>query len=53
MIARGLGRPGGRLDRLPDVEPAIATTELTHHPSPWQRGPTALPVRFTPMPASR
>ncbi|TDC75199.1 cytochrome P450 [Streptomyces hainanensis] len=54
-IAETITRTGVEvlLDRLPDVEPAIATTELTHHPSPWQRGPTALPVRFTPMPASR
>ncbi|GAB2911322.1 cytochrome P450 family protein [Streptomyces mayteni] len=54
-IAETITRTGVEvlLDRLPDVEPSIAAAELTHHPSPWQRGPTALPVRFTPMPTSR
>ncbi|MET9296512.1 cytochrome P450 [Streptomyces sp. NPDC003077] len=36
------------LDRLPDVVLAVPPEELTWHPSLWMRGPSALPVEFTP-----
>lgn len=36
------------LDRLPDIELAVAPGELRWRPSPWVRGVTALPVTFTP-----
>ncbi|GAA3001860.1 cytochrome P450 [Streptomyces fulvorobeus] len=39
------------LDRLPDVDLAVAEEQLTRRPSPWLRGLTDLPVRFTPTPA--
>nr|WP_206325156.1 MULTISPECIES: cytochrome P450 [unclassified Streptomyces] len=39
------------LDRLPDVDLAVAETSLTRRPSPWLRGLTALPVTYTPTPA--
>ncbi|MBK3391141.1 cytochrome P450 [Streptomyces sp. DEF1AK] len=39
------------LDRLPDIDLAVAAEELTRRPSPWLRGLTRLPVRFTPVPA--
>ncbi|WP_430542200.1 cytochrome P450 [Streptomyces malaysiensis] len=39
------------LDRLPDIDLAIPAEELTRRPSPWARGMTTLPVRFTPTPA--
>ncbi|MBL1084324.1 cytochrome P450 [Streptomyces actinomycinicus] len=39
------------LDRLPDIGLAVPAESLTHRPSPWLRGLTALPVRFTPLPA--
>jgi cytochrome P450 len=39
------------LDRLPDVDLAVTARELTRRPSPWLRGLTALPVRFSPAPA--
>ncbi|MFF3909381.1 cytochrome P450 [Streptomyces sp. NPDC001848] len=39
------------LDRLPDIDLAVPAEELTRRPSPWLRGLTALPVRFTPTPA--
>ncbi|MGW3424773.1 cytochrome P450 [Streptomyces phaeochromogenes] len=38
------------LDRLPDIDLAIPATSLTRRPSPWLRGLTSLPVRFTPAP---
>ncbi|WP_299535316.1 cytochrome P450 [uncultured Streptomyces sp.] len=36
------------LDRLPDVDLAVPEEQLTRRPSPWLRGLTDLPVRFTP-----
>ncbi|MFC8042991.1 cytochrome P450 [Nocardia sp. NPDC057353] len=39
------------LDRLPDLDLAVPAAELTRRPSPFLRGTTALPVRFTPVPA--
>ncbi|RKS08008.1 cytochrome P450 [Nocardiopsis sp. Huas11] len=36
------------LDRLPDLELAIAPEEVRWRPSPWIRGVAALPVTFTP-----
>jgi cytochrome P450 len=39
------------LDRLPDIDLAVPADSLTRRPSPWLRGLTALPVRFTPTPA--
>ena len=39
------------LDRLPDIDLAVPADSLTRRPSPWLRGLTALPVRFTPVPA--
>ena len=39
------------LDRLPDIDLAVPAESLTRRPSPWLRGLTALPVRFTPVPA--
>ncbi|WP_328905164.1 cytochrome P450 [Streptomyces sp. NBC_00234] len=39
------------LDRLPDVDLAVPEEQLTRRPSPWLRGLTDLPVRFTPTPA--
>ncbi|MCX4675172.1 cytochrome P450 [Streptomyces sp. NBC_01433] len=39
------------LDRLPDVDLAVRAEALTRRPSPWLRGLTDLPVRFTPTPA--
>ncbi|AFR10088.1 MULTISPECIES: cytochrome P450 [Nocardiopsis] len=36
------------LDRLPDVELAVAPSELRWRPSPWLRGVQSLPVTFTP-----
>jgi cytochrome P450 len=36
------------LDRLPDVTLAVADEALVWRPSPWMRGLSALPVRFTP-----
>ncbi|MFJ3304569.1 cytochrome P450 [Streptomyces sp. NPDC086549] len=38
------------LDRLPDIDLAVPAETLTRRPSPWLRGLTALPVRFTPTP---
>lgn len=37
------------LDRLPDLETAIAPHEVRWRPSPWVRGVSALPVVFTPV----
>ncbi|MFJ8083046.1 cytochrome P450 [Streptomyces sp. NPDC096205] len=39
------------LDRLPDIDLAVPADSLTRRPSPWLRGLTSLPVRFTPTPA--
>jgi cytochrome P450 len=39
------------LDRLPDLDLAVPAESLTRRPSPWLRGLTELPVRFTPTPA--
>ncbi|WP_017606468.1 cytochrome P450 [Nocardiopsis alkaliphila] len=36
------------LDRLPDIELAVAPDQLRWRPSPWVRGVAALPVTFTP-----
>ncbi|MGP4113898.1 cytochrome P450 [Streptomyces sp. 4N509B] len=36
------------LDRLPDIDLAVPADELTRRPSPFLRGLTRLPVRFTP-----
>ncbi|MFI6525739.1 cytochrome P450 [Streptomyces uncialis] len=36
------------LDRLPDLDLAVPPQSLTRRPSPWLRGLSALPVRFTP-----
>ncbi|MER5515592.1 MULTISPECIES: cytochrome P450 [unclassified Streptomyces] len=38
------------LDRLPDIDLAVPADSLTRRPSPWLRGLTELPVRFTPVP---
>ncbi|MER5467953.1 cytochrome P450 [Streptomyces sp. NPDC002685] len=38
------------LDRLPDIDLAVPAESLTRRPSPWLRGLTELPVRFTPVP---
>ncbi|MEU6540413.1 cytochrome P450 [Streptomyces sp. NPDC047000] len=39
------------LDRLPDIDLAVPAEALERRPSPWLRGLTELPVRFTPTPA--
>ncbi|MDB1088154.1 cytochrome P450 [Streptomyces sp. ACA25] len=39
------------LDRLPDIDLATPAQTLVRRPSPWLRGLTELPVRFTPTPA--
>ncbi|MFE5032435.1 cytochrome P450 [Streptomyces sp. NPDC056683] len=39
------------LDRLPDIDLAVPADTLTRRPSPWLRGLTELPVRFTPVAA--
>ncbi|KPI02399.1 hypothetical protein OK006_7711 [Actinobacteria bacterium OK006] len=39
------------LDRLPDIDLAVPPDSLARRPSPWLRGLTELPVRFTPTPA--
>ncbi|GHI03851.1 cytochrome [Streptomyces cellostaticus] len=39
------------LDRLPDIDLAVPAEFLTRRPSPWLRGLTRLPVRFTPVSA--
>ncbi|MFD9320347.1 cytochrome P450 [Streptomyces sp. NPDC060053] len=39
------------LDRLPDIDLDVPADSLTRRPSPWLRGLTELPVRFTPTPA--
>jgi len=37
------------LDRIPDVQLAVAPDDLQWRPSLWMRGLFALPVRFTPV----
>jgi len=37
------------LDRLPDIELAVAPQELRWRSSPWVRGVSSLPVTFTPV----
>jgi hypothetical protein len=37
------------LDRLPDMQLAVAVDELVWRPGPFHRALTALPVRFTPV----
>ncbi|MEU2660824.1 cytochrome P450 [Streptomyces sp. NPDC007325] len=52
-VAETIARTGIEvlLDRLPDVDLAVAEPALTRRPSPWLRGLTALPVTYTPTPA--
>jgi cytochrome P450 len=51
-IAEVIARAGIEvvLDRLPDIDLAVPAESLTRRPSPWLRGLTELPVRFTPAP---
>ncbi|MFF7215256.1 cytochrome P450 [Streptomyces sp. NPDC008238] len=51
-IAEAIARTGIEvlLDRLPDLELAVDPAGLVRRPSPWLRGMTNLPVRFTPTP---
>ncbi|MFG2603571.1 cytochrome P450 [Streptomyces sp. NPDC048514] len=51
-IAEVIARTGIEvvLDRLPDIDLAVPAGSLGRRPSPWLRGLTALPVRFTPVP---
>ncbi|MGW2741129.1 cytochrome P450 [Streptomyces sp. NPDC001450] len=52
-IAEVIARTGIEvvLDRLPDIDLAVPAESLARRPSPWLRGLTQLPVRFTPVPA--
>ncbi|MFD7994174.1 cytochrome P450 [Streptomyces mexicanus] len=52
-IAEVIARTGIEvvLDRLPDIDLAVPADALTRRPSPWLRGLTELPVRFTATPA--
>lgn len=52
-IAEVIARTGIEvlLDRLPDIDLAVAPETLVRRASPWLRGMTELPVRFTPTPA--
>ncbi|MEU6241947.1 cytochrome P450 [Streptomyces sp. NPDC047024] len=52
-IAEVIARTGIEvvLDRLPDIDLAVPAGSLSRRPSPWLRGLTELPVRFTPVPA--
>ncbi|MGW3359801.1 cytochrome P450 [Streptomyces bungoensis] len=52
-IAEVIARTGIEvvLDRLPDIDLAVPADALARRPSPWLRGLTRLPVRFTPVPA--
>ncbi|MEU9400969.1 cytochrome P450 [Streptomyces sp. NPDC048242] len=52
-IAEVIARTGIEvvLDRLPDIDLAVPAGSLSRRPSPWLRGLTKLPVRFTPVPA--
>ncbi|KPI02759.1 hypothetical protein OK006_7556 [Actinobacteria bacterium OK006] len=49
-IAEVIARTGieAVLDRLPDIDLTVPAESLTRRPSPWLRGLSALPVRFTP-----
>ena len=49
-IAEGIARTGIEvlLDRLPDVDLAVAQEALAWRPSPWLRGLESLPVTFAP-----
>ncbi|MEU3184530.1 cytochrome P450 [Streptomyces sp. NPDC006923] len=38
------------LDRLPDIDLSVPPEALSTRPSPWLRGLSELPVRFTPAP---
>ncbi|WP_405916786.1 cytochrome P450 [Streptomyces sp. NBC_00728] len=38
------------LDRLPDIDLTVPAESLARRPSPWLRGLSELPVRFTPVP---
>ncbi|MFD6415143.1 cytochrome P450 [Streptomyces sp. NPDC060194] len=40
------------LDRLPDVGLSVPADTLVRRPSPFLRGMTSLPVRFTPVPTA-
>ncbi|GAA3869287.1 cytochrome P450 [Streptomyces sedi] len=52
-IAEVIARTGIEviLDRLPDMDLSVPPASLVRRPSPWLRGMTVLPVRFTPTPA--
>ncbi|MEU7423380.1 cytochrome P450 [Streptomyces sp. NPDC040750] len=52
-IAEVIARTGIEvvLDRLPDLDLAVPAESLGRRPSPWLRGLSELPVRFTPVPA--
>ncbi|WP_324613424.1 cytochrome P450 [Streptomyces sp. SBT349] len=52
-IAEVIARTGIEvlLDRLPDIDLAVPAQSLVRRPSPFLRGMTALPVRFSPTPA--
>ncbi|MFD7710120.1 cytochrome P450 [Streptomyces sp. NPDC059786] len=52
-IAEVIARTGIEvvLDRLPDIDLAVPAESLARRPSPWLRGLSELPVRFTPIPA--
>ncbi|MDT0268191.1 cytochrome P450 [Streptomyces sp. DSM 44915] len=52
-IAEVIARTGIEviLDRLPDMDLSVSPAALNRRPSPWLRGMTTLPVRFTPTPA--
>ncbi|NBM20201.1 cytochrome P450 [Streptomyces sp. GC420] len=51
-IAEVIARTGIEvlLDRLPDTDLAVPAETLVRRPSPWLRGMSELPVRFTPTP---
>ncbi|MBF6175850.1 cytochrome P450 [Nocardia blacklockiae] len=51
QIAEIIARTGIEvlLDRLPDIDLAVPPQNLVRRPSPFLRGMTSLPVRFTPV----
>ncbi|MBB5917480.1 cytochrome P450 [Nocardia transvalensis] len=51
QIAEIIARTGIEvlLDRLPDIDLAVPARNLVRRPSPFLRGMTSLPVRFTPV----
>ncbi|GGV76675.1 cytochrome P450 [Streptomyces griseoloalbus] len=53
-IAEVIARTGIEvvLDRLPDIDLAVPAESLVRRPSPFMRGLSALPVTFTPTPAT-